>query len=216
MHTAQLLNSIECIRMKCFSGLINYITIIFFISIHLVANGSSAAELYVKSGSEVDGFRGITWGTEIKTLKDMQYVRVDQDYRGGEVLVYHRKGDSLKINSATLTAIEYRFWRDLFFNAEIIIKGHTDFMRLLKDTQKTFGQGHQPNKHVERYYWYGNKASIVLNYNTKSQAGSMCIQSGDCNLINEQLKLLENKNEQKERKVFNSNELTRISRDHFD
>jgi len=48
-------------------------------------------------------------GTEIKTLQDMQFVRVDQEYQGHEVLVYHRKGDDLQLNGIPISVIEYRF-----------------------------------------------------------------------------------------------------------
>jgi hypothetical protein len=144
---------------------------------------------YFKLGTEPDGFRGIKWGTEIKALQDMQYVGVDQDYPGNEVIIYHRKGDELQINGIPVSAIEYRFWRGLFFNVGILTRGHSNFMSLLRDTQKTYGKEHQSKKNIERYYWHGNRSSIVLEYHTKSQAGSMCIQSGDCTLINQQLKL---------------------------
>lgn len=173
------------------SGLQKKILLICYFLLLLNADTSAKENNYFTPDPELDGFRGIKWGTEIKTLPDMQYVRVDQNYQGNEVLMYRRKGDNLKINETPLSAIEYRFWRGLFFNAKIITRGHANFVSLLKDTQKTYGQGHQPNKHIERYYWYGDRSSIALIYNTTSQVGCMCIQSGDCTLINLQLKLSE-------------------------
>jgi hypothetical protein len=177
--------------MKNFICLIDNIKFIFLIGFLLLSSGSSIAGVYAKPGTEPDGFRGVKCGTEINKLKDMQYVGVDQDYQSNEVLIYYRKGDILKINGATLSTIKYRFWRGLFFNVEIITKGYNNFMYLLRDIQKTFGKGLQPNKHVDEYHWYGNRASIVLKYDTKSHNSFMYIQSGDCSLINEEYELSE-------------------------
>ena len=165
------------------------ILLILFFLLLLQADTVAKEYNYFNLGTEPDGFKGIKWGTEIKTLQDMQFVRVDQEYQGHEVLVYHRKGDDLQLNGIPISVIEYRFWRGLLFNVEILTRGHSNFMALLRDTQKTYGKEHQSKKNNERYYWHGNRSSIVLEYHTKSQSGSMCIQSGDCTLINQQLKL---------------------------
>jgi hypothetical protein len=186
---AHLLSSITCYQMLHFSCLIKHPTIILFVVIFLIIAGSCFTGLYSKSDLGPDGFRGIKWGTDIKLLNEMQYVRVDPKYPGNDVFIYHRKGDRLRINGATLSSIEYRFWRGLFFNVEIHTKGLSNFMCLLKDTLDTFGQEHNTQQHVDKYYWYGNKASIVLEYISKSQNGLIWIQGGDCSLINEQLKL---------------------------
>lgn len=74
-----------------------------------------------KPGSDPDGFRGIKWGTDIRTLCGMKYFRTDESYGGIEV--YIRENDELKIGDATLERIEYVFWRGKFCAVGIYTKG---------------------------------------------------------------------------------------------
>jgi len=53
-----------------------------------------------KSGSEPNGFRDIKWGTDIRTLPDMEYVTTDSSYGG--IREYIKKNDELKIGDAVL------------------------------------------------------------------------------------------------------------------
>ena len=66
------------------------------------------AEYDYKLGSEPDGFRGIKWGTDISTLKDMEYLFTDPSYGGIEV--YRKKNDNLRIGGVRLKTIIYGFW----------------------------------------------------------------------------------------------------------
>jgi hypothetical protein len=61
-----------------------------------------------KSGTELEGFRGINWGTDLSMLSDM--VPSGSDSSDSEIIPYLRNGDELKIGSANLERIEYGFW----------------------------------------------------------------------------------------------------------
>lgn len=65
------------------------------------------AVLPLNAFAEADGFRGIKWGIDISSLKDMKYVRTDPSYGG--IKIYLRKNDDLKIGGAKLESIEYSF-----------------------------------------------------------------------------------------------------------
>ena len=96
--------------MKALKILIVFLGILFVGSVapgQLV--GQEAAEF--KPGSEPDGFRGIKWGTEISTLKDMVFVMaIDKDVKR-----YERKRDELKMGKAKLDYIQYEFRKGNFF-----------------------------------------------------------------------------------------------------
>ena len=100
-----------------------------------------AAEGEFKSGSEPDGFGGIKWGTDIKTLRSMKYVKTEPDYGG--VDRYTRKGDDLHIGGAKLEKIEYRFWRGKFFGVSVWTKGPANWYGLKDVCFKKFGKDYQ-------------------------------------------------------------------------
>jgi len=105
-------------RMKALKILIIFLGILFMGSVapgQLV--GQEAAEF--KLGSEPDGFRGIKWGTEISTLKDMVFVMaIDKDVKR-----YERKRDELKMGKAKLDYIQYEFRKGKFYLVEMAFQG---------------------------------------------------------------------------------------------
>ena len=60
---------------------------LIILSVGLWSNLSFAGVSNFKSGSEPDGFRGIKWGTDISTLKDMEYLGIDPSYGGSKVYI---------------------------------------------------------------------------------------------------------------------------------
>lgn len=108
-----------------------------------------------KPGSEPEGFRGIKWGTDISTLKDMEVK--EQDW-------YVRTGDKLKIGEAELISIAYRFHKGKFEAVTIKIKGQ-DNVSLIRDICfEIYGLVEQMNN-TFNYMWKGNNAVIILDGN---------------------------------------------------
>ena len=83
-----------------------------------------------KPRSDPDGFRGIKWGTEISTLKDLEKVEQDKS-TDSDLVWYTRKGDTLAIGEAKLENIFYSFWMGNFEGVWIDFKGGK-ILRLLK------------------------------------------------------------------------------------
>ena len=80
--------------------------------------------------NEPEGFRGIKWGTDISTLKDM---------RCTEEKYYVREGDKLQIGKVKLKKIEYSFQEGRFWKVMIDIERREDYSILLKIFKKRFG-----------------------------------------------------------------------------
>jgi len=109
-----------------------------------------------KPGSEPEGFRGIKWGTDISTLKDMEVKEKDW---------YVRTGDKLKIGEAELISIAYGFYKGKFECVMIEIKGQDNFSRIRDICFELYGPV-APIHKTYHYIWRGNKTIMLLD--TKS------------------------------------------------
>ena len=123
--------------------------------------------------NEPDGFRGIKWGTDISTLKDMEYVKTDPSYGG--VKLYKRKNDKLQIGDSELISILYGFWKDKFSSVTIYAKGFKNWIKLKEACFQRYSEGMQAKK--TQFYWYGNIATISLGYNEVKELITLLISS---------------------------------------
>jgi hypothetical protein len=169
---------------------VKILTIVF--SIFLI--GCFASARTSKPRSEPDGFRGIRWGTEISTLKDME--KVEQNKSSNSDLVwYTRKGEPLAIGKAKLENIFYSFWMGNFESVWIDFKGDENFETLKKELFERFGKvleseelmkkthqeaGREPStiKHAEEFYaWWGKNTEMSLLYSKDRHKGTLYINS---------------------------------------
>jgi hypothetical protein len=144
--------------------------------------------------TDPDGFRGIRWGTEISSLKNME--KVEQDRSSNKDLVwYTRKGDSLTFGKASLENIFYSFWMGDFESVWIGIKGDENFETLKKELFEQFGKvleseelmkkmddevGKEPAsiRHPEEFYaWWGKNTEMTLSYSRDRHQGTLNINS---------------------------------------
>jgi hypothetical protein len=124
-----------------------------------------------KPGSEPDGFRGIKWGTDISTLKDMTFVtEIDKDAKR-----YERKRDELKLGKAKLDSIQYEFRKGRFYLVEIEFQGVEDFNRIKEAMFETYGKGRSMMEKSEglseSYFWEGEKTDIIIIFDAEVGGG---------------------------------------------
>lgn len=135
--------------------------------------------LNFKSGTEPDGFRGIKWETNIKTLKGLTYIRTDPSWGGQKI--YSRKSDELRIGAAELNSIVYGFWRDRFTDVLIKASSLANCDALKDATFEKFGEGYKPNRFLKEYLWNGNVTGIRFEYNEISDKCSWYTFSKEIN-----------------------------------
>lgn len=125
--------------------------------------------------NEPDGFRGILWDTNIKSLDNMTHVGTDASYGGIEI--YERVGDSLEVGGAKLKSVQYGFWQDRFSNAIMSVEGQVNWEALKDALFMKFGKGYQSNEYIERFVWFGDKTGIYAQYNEFSKEGGVFFSS---------------------------------------
>ncbi|MBN1446272.1 MAG: hypothetical protein JW957_09255 [Candidatus Omnitrophica bacterium] len=130
-----------------------------------------------KENSEPDGFREITWGTDLKTLTDMEYSRTDPSFGG--IKTYTRKDDLLMLGPSKIEKIEYCFWQEKFCNVWLYTKGLENWDKLKTAFFEKFGAGFQANKYNENHLWFGDITKIRIEYNARTEQGTIVLLSSE-------------------------------------
>jgi len=125
--------------------------------------------------NEPDGFRGIKWGTDITTLKGMEFLSIDPSIGG--IKKYKKTNEELKLGGATLRSVEYSFWREKFCSITVETEGSVNWGGLRDACIEKFGKGLQTNEVNDKFIWLGNIAEIRLDYHESSKKGSLNILS---------------------------------------
>jgi hypothetical protein len=153
-------------RMKALKILIVFLGILFVGSIapgQLV--GQEGAEF--KPGSEPDEFRGIKWGADISTLKDMVFVMtIDKNAKR-----YERKGDELKMGKAKLDYIQYEFQKGKFYLVEMWFQGIENFNHVKETMFEKYGKGRIISEKTESYFWEGEKTDMIMVFDADIGGG---------------------------------------------
>jgi hypothetical protein len=117
-----------------------------------------------KLKEDPSGFRDMAWGTDIKTLSDMEFLK-DEDV----LKVYVKKNDKLAIGDVPLKAIYYKFFKGKLYEVVIETNGFKNYLDLKQLCFEKYGKGKEEietDKYLkqEYYYWSGEKTSIRLSY----------------------------------------------------
>ena len=128
--------------------------------------------------NEPEGFGGIQWGTHISAVTNMILVlEKANDPIRGDLKMYQNQDQVMTEGRATLNRIGYIFFKDKFMSAQILTEGSSNWLGLKDGAFEIFGKGEQPDQNFEQYFWFGNKSRIILNYDKKTERGSLSVLS---------------------------------------
>lgn len=90
--------------------------------------------------ADIDGFRGIKWGTELATLNSAEFVRVPS-FKGiaPGMESYRRQNDEPKVAGVEVENINYNFRMGKLVSVNIDFKGFIVYERLLAFCRGEFG-----------------------------------------------------------------------------
>jgi hypothetical protein len=174
--------------------------IVSMVMVVILVAGFALAQ-HFKPGSEPDGFRGMTWGTDLSALAGMKFLNSRDiggtlpenawDYERGalkkqiKVDMYERPGDELRLYGAKVEAIRYGFWKGKFCELTVIARGQDNWKTLKDGIFGQFGEGitaalppvklgdEQPDWHN----WIGEIAEMELIHIPVSQVSKFWIGS---------------------------------------
>ncbi|MBI4681352.1 MAG: hypothetical protein HY753_09185 [Nitrospirae bacterium] len=150
--------------------IISYLLCVIFVLIMFKAS-------YAFQNEPVD-FRGIKWGSKAEEYQDLEIVKYRQntnDYK-----VYERKNDKRKIGDVKIGFIEYKFYKNRFYEA-IVDYDWDDRDALEKTLTAIYGKGkseyigdsrsaERAGKACDNYNWLGKNVDIKIIKETTSYA----------------------------------------------
>jgi len=116
--------------------------------------------------NEPEGFRELKWGDP--PTEDM---KVDGVSKGANI--YRRIGDKMSIGNAKFYLLEYSFYKNQFMEIRGEFISNNNYNVLKTIFEENFGE---PTE--EKYYklwWWGEKAVILLHYDTTMEFGYFVI-----------------------------------------
>ena len=114
---------------------------------------------YANASDDLDGFRGVKWGSPIEANKaEMKVVEVS-----GPDAYYDRNKSNMKIGGAELSDLRYGYWQGKFFVAMASTEGYSNFQAIRTALGGQFGIPTQPNQFIDDYQWYGEKSTVYLS-----------------------------------------------------
>ena len=153
--------------------IIVFLMVIGVLGIQAVVHGGD-----FKPGSEPHGFRGLEWGRDISTLKDMKHYSTEEFSTKGDVQkLYTRKNEVLKIGTAQVESIHYYFWKGKLYKVQINVKGLNNYNKLIDLCFNEFGK--LPPDSITGYFydWIGNITTARLGYNPRFKLGILELTS---------------------------------------
>lgn len=163
-----------------------FLGVIMLLSLTLTWGSAPAASEQVftynytfKPGTEPDGFRGLTWGTDIATLDPLHTMEVIAIV--GPFVYYKKNREDLHLVNVKLNDIIYEFWNGKFSGVIIKVRGERQF-EILKDyCFARFGEGQRSKilqeMNVQDYYYNGVKTRTYLKYSDLDHEGELSLYS---------------------------------------
>jgi hypothetical protein len=127
-----------------------------------------------KPHPEQTGFRGITWGTEVSSLTDMEKVE-EEKTSNSDLVWYTKKEDPLTIGKAKLKGIFYGFWMGMLESVWIDFEGDENLEALKSDLFAQFGN--VPESVKPFYAWGDKETEMTLSYSKDRHKGALSIIS---------------------------------------
>ena len=92
------------------------------------------------TASEINGFRGFTWGSDLKAILESE-PKLVEGHMGAlpGVKAYQRTGEDLNFGGVKVEAITYTFFKDRFTSVSIDYRGYDNYEKLLSYCEKLIG-----------------------------------------------------------------------------
>lgn len=120
----------------------------------------------LQSPKEMDQFRGIRWGAPVAEVSGLRPLAED-----GELVFYVRDGDKLSIENVEVNQVVYGFYKGRFYNAIVYYRTAGNFSMLKDHLYGQLGNAYHPVYSEKRYFWDGDKVSVLLTFDDASDEG---------------------------------------------
>jgi hypothetical protein len=126
------------------------------------------------SQTDLDGFRGIKWGTDVSTINGLTIYKGSIE-GGKDIQFYIREGDDLKLGGVDLDKIVYGFWKNKLLSVRLFAKGLANWSLLKTVSTEKFGKSYETPNLKNTYAWLPGKASVFLRYKEDNGEATLII-----------------------------------------
>ena len=127
--------------------------------------------------NEPTGFRQIIWGASYDGFAG-ELTRGGTQKPEAPTQMYRRSNENLNLGGATLESVFYTFYKGRFYRAFLTsTTAPASRAAFLNAFRTQFGPPSQPNRFIERYFWNGSIAQILVNCESQTDGCNAIIQS---------------------------------------
>jgi hypothetical protein len=143
----------------------------------LLAIGFTADAARIKE--DPDGFNGHRWGAPLATYPSFKQL---QDLGSTDFVakagVYENPGEVLTLNDVPIKAVRYRFINEQMESIHLRYEGRDNRERLIAWLEERFGKlSTFERKMLNSVQWFGDKTTVTLTYNPRTQEGGLWFMS---------------------------------------
>ena len=138
--------------------------VLFFLFVIVLSPVEGMAE-------DIEGFRGIRWGTNINSLAGFIYQ--GDSSKSDDTRSYKKTDDQLSIGAANIDSITYLFWRDRLSVVLISYTGLSNFSALKAALDEKYGSSVRLNRFLNEYLWDRASGAAMIKINDVSKDGSI-------------------------------------------
>jgi len=122
--------------------------------------------------ADVDGFKGMRWGSSLPDLLVTKKLVLTKDGGAKGSSLYSLENEELRYGKATLTGIHCSFTQERFNGVILLFKGAKNFAAMKTEAFAKFGESQKIEQGNEEIYnWVGKITNSVLSYNRSTQSG---------------------------------------------
>lgn len=143
----------------------------------LVAVLVTLAFIPAAHGADVDGFKGMRWGSYLTDLQQTKKLVLTKDGGKKSATLYALEGEDLRYGKATLSGIHCSFIKERLEGVILLFSGAKNFAAVKAEAFAKFGQTQKIDQNKEELYnWSGTITNTILSYNQNSQSGFLFLK----------------------------------------
>lgn len=127
--------------------------------------------------TDVDGFKGMRWGSNLADLQRTKTLVLTQENEADGSSLYALQNEALRYGKASLSGIHCSFAQERLQGVILLFSGAANFAAMKTEATAKFGESVKiDQKGDEMYSWVGKTTSILLSYNRRAQTGFLFLK----------------------------------------
>jgi hypothetical protein len=136
-----------------------------------------AAKAPPTKATDVDGYKGMRWGSSLADLQRTKSLVLTKDNQADGSSLYALLNEDLRFGKASLSGIHCSFAQDRLQGVILLFSGASNAAAMKTEAIARFGESVTiDQKGDEMHSWVGKATSILLSYSRRTQSGFLFIK----------------------------------------